>query len=249
MIECKFLIASILSLFTFDVIGQSNVFPTSGDVGVGLTNPRAKLHLTSTTVENSSTSQYDANLIIEASSSTRDMTEGAALGFVVPANQDGSNPWQQGRILVTPDNMNDRNASGRMYLQTRYATSGGWQWRNNLVLKSNGNVGIGTSTPDSKLAVNGTIHTKEVRVDLSNWSDFVFESGYSLPTLEEVANHIKKYGHLKDIPSAKEVEENGILLGEMDAKLLKKIEELTLYIIQLEKRLELQENELKNLNK
>lgn len=98
-----------------------------------------------------------------------------------------------------------------------------------------GNVGIGTKTPDSKLTVNGKIHTKEVKVDLNGWSDFVFENDYDLPTLEEVEKHIEEKGHLKGIPSAKEVKENGIFLGEMDAKLLQKIEELTLYIIELKK--------------
>ncbi len=100
-----------------------------------------------------------------------------------------------------------------------------------------GNVGIGTYNPGSwKLAVNGKIRAKEIKVETS-WSDFVFYDDYELPTLQEVENHIKEKGHLKDIPSAKEVEENGIFLGEMDSKLLQKIEELTLYTIQQEKEI------------
>ena len=102
-----------------------------------------------------------------------------------------------------------------------------------------GKVGIGTTKPSAKLSVNGKIHTKEVRVDLklSDWSDFVFYDNYNLPTLEEVENHIKEKGHLKNIPSAMEVDKNGIYLGEMDAKLLQKIEELTLYTIAQEKEI------------
>ena len=81
----------------------------------------------------------------------------------------------------------------------------------------NGRVGIGTSNPDAELAVNGKIHTKEVKVDLIGWPDYVFEENYQLPTLQEVANHIHQKGHLINIPSAEEVSENGIELGQMNA--------------------------------
>ncbi len=107
-----------------------------------------------------------------------------------------------------------------------------------MTFVNNGNVGIGTTTPDAKLAVNGNIHTKEVKVDLIGWSDFVFKDSYKLPTLKEVEQHIKEKGHLKDIPSEEEVKKEGIYLGEMDSKLLQKIEELTLYTIEQEKRIE-----------
>ena len=111
----------------------------------------------------------------------------------------------------------------------------------------NENIGIGTVSPGSwKLAVNGKVRAKEVKVE-TGWSDFVFNKEYELPSLQEVDNHIKEKGHLKDIPSAKEVEENGIFLGEMDAKLLQKIEELTLYTIQQEKKIEDQDEEIKKL--
>ncbi|MGS2765193.1 hypothetical protein [Sinomicrobium sp. M5D2P9] len=116
-------------------------------------------------------------------------------------------------------------------------------------LLHNGNVGIGTTSPDSRLSVNGVVHSKEVKVDLNGWSDFVFAEGYELPALEEVEQHIREKGHLKDIPSAKQVEENGIFLGEMDAKLLQKIEELTLYAIQQQKQIELILEENQQLRK
>ncbi|WP_303316699.1 hypothetical protein Q4Q34_07800 [Flavivirga abyssicola] len=100
------------------------------------------------------------------------------------------------------------------------------------------NVGIGTvNTGGWELAVNGKIRAKEIKVE-TGWADFVFENTYNLPTLKDVEQHIKEKGHLKDIPSAKEVAENGIFLGEMDSKLLQKIEELTLYTINQEKRIE-----------
>src|SRR5690606_21701619 len=117
-----------------------------------------------------------------------------------------------------------------------------------LRINNLGNVGIGTISPDEKLSVNGNIHTKEVRVDLTGWSDFIFDNDYKLPTLEEVEKHIKEKGHLQNIPSAEEVEEKGILLGDMNAKLLQKIEELTLYTIDQEKKLETQETQIKQQN-
>ncbi len=107
-----------------------------------------------------------------------------------------------------------------------------------------GNVGIGINNPDSKLAVNGKIHAREVKVDLIGWPDYVFEEEYKLPSLKEVENHIEENGHLPNIPSAKEVEKDGIQLGEMNAKLLQKIEELTLYMIEQNKKTELLQKEV-----
>lgn len=99
-------------------------------------------------------------------------------------------------------------------------------------LSVNQSIGIGTSNPGSyKLAVNGNIRAKEIKVE-TGWADYVFKKDYDLPTLEEVEKHIQEKGHLINIPSAKEVEENGIHLGEMNKLLLEKIEELTLYTLQ-----------------
>ncbi|MFY7672495.1 hypothetical protein ACOSP6_15545 [Tenacibaculum sp. MEBiC06402] len=122
--------------------------------------------------------------------------------------------------------------------------------KESMRIARSGNVGIGTSNPDAKLAVNGTVHAKEVRVDLNNWPDYVFENNYKLPSLEEVEKQIKEKGHLSNIPSAEEVEKNGVQLGEMNKKLLEKIEELTLYTIEQEKRikeLEKQQEKIKEL--
>jgi len=108
-----------------------------------------------------------------------------------------------------------------------------------------GNVGIGTTIFTNgtdqnyyKLAVNGSIHAKDVVVDLLHWPDFVFEKDYKLKSLSEVAQYISKNKHLPDVPSATEIEKNGVSLGSSNALLLQKIEELTLYIIDLQKQID-----------
>ena len=104
------------------------------------------------------------------------------------------------------------------------------------VLQSNGNVGINSSNPTEKLTVNGTIYGKEVKVNLSvPGPDYVFADEYRLRSLEDVEAYIKVNSHLPEVPSAKTMEENGIKVGEMNVILLKKIEELTLYVIELKK--------------
>ena len=114
---------------------------------------------------------------------------------------------------------------------------------NTNIVRESGNVGIGVSDPgDYKLAVNGTIRSKEVIVE-TNWADYVFEADYKLKSLEEIEKYIKDNGHLPDIPSAADVEENGVGLAEMNVLLLKKVEELTLHIINQQKEIE----ELKNV--
>ncbi len=96
-------------------------------------------------------------------------------------------------------------------------------------------MGIGTTNPGSyKLAVNGKIRAKDVVVE-TGWSDFVFEDDYELKPLNEVEIFIQTHKHLPDIPSAEEVSENGVALGDMQALLLQKIEELTLYMIEMDK--------------
>ncbi|KXX71225.1 hypothetical protein [Flammeovirga sp. SJP92] len=109
---------------------------------------------------------------------------------------------------------------------------------------SNGNVGIGTkNTAGFKLSVNGNIRATEVKV-YTGWADYVFEENYDLKPLSEVEAHIKEHKHLPDVPSAKEVEENGVNVGETEAMLLRKIEELTLYTIEQDKKIK--ELEAKN---
>lgn len=109
------------------------------------------------------------------------------------------------------------------------------------ILVTDGNVGLGTLNPQNKLDVNGTIRAKEIKVE-SNWADFVFKKGYKLPTLGEVKKHIEEKGTLPGVPSESDVKVNGVNLGEVNALLLQKIEELTLYVIKQQEDI----NELKS---
>jgi|GEM_PF-4642415 hypothetical protein len=107
-----------------------------------------------------------------------------------------------------------------------------------LVVLANGNVGIGTATPTNHLAVNGSIKAREVIVTANNWPDYVFDPAYRLVPLRDVQAFIAENGHLPGVPSARQIEQEGVPLGDLGATLLRKIEELTLHQIALE-----QENE------
>ncbi|MEN2486655.1 hypothetical protein AAYQ05_02540 [Flavobacterium sp. B11] len=158
---------------------------------------------------------YSPRLILQ-----RDTDEGGFISGIETKLKDGTDNWYFGALHTNS-----------------WIVSKGDYKSPKLTVSSNGNVGIGTTSPQNKLDVNGTIHSQEVKVDMDNWSDFVFKKEYNLPTLEEVEKHIVENGHLENIPNENEVLQNGIKLGEMNAKLLQKIEEMTLYIIEQNKKI------------
>ncbi|MGB3468683.1 MAG: hypothetical protein WBA74_25585 [Cyclobacteriaceae bacterium] len=111
----------------------------------------------------------------------------------------------------------------------------------NIAVSESVKVGIGTTNPTHKLSVNGTVRAKEILVEASPWPDYVFEGDYELMSLEEVKAFIEKEGHLPNVPSAAEVAENGLAVGEMNVKLMEKVEELTLYTIELQEKMKAQQ--------
>ena len=169
----------------------------------------------------------------------------------IPSNREliFGNTSDRDHSLRISYNGNDNN--GSCYINY----SGDLRYRNGsmtddvpvVLFSKDNNVGIGTLDPQGyKLAVNGTIRAKEIKVD-SDWADFVFKKDYKLPTLKEVETHINENGTLPGIPSESEVKANGVNLAETNALLLQKIEELTLYIIKKEKRMESMEAEIKSI--
>ncbi|HEY0040982.1 MAG TPA: hypothetical protein VGB71_09980 [Flavisolibacter sp.] len=118
-----------------------------------------------------------------------------------------------------------------------------------FIAEATGNVGIGTENFGTyKLAVNGSIRSKEVVVE-TGWADYVFDKKYKLPSLKEVEQFILKNKHLPNIPSAAEVEKQGLHVGEVQKKMMEKIEELTLYAISQQKEIDALKKQMKKMIK
>ena len=189
---------------------------SNGNVGIGTITPNAKLDIFGNAGETT-------NIILAADYpnsylwrlKTIDRGNAIDLDFTVSNHADE----QEQALRLTASN------SGRPEFQLY----------NNAIVSNNGNVGIGTANPTSKLTVVGNINSREVKVTVDAGADFVFENNYNLPSLDTVDKYIKENKHLPEIASADEMKKDGINLSEMNIKLLQKIEELTLYTIEQQK--------------
>jgi hypothetical protein len=154
------------------------------------------------------------------------LTSTDLLGTIVFTNVAASGSSHQGEFHL--NHLFNPSTPSQSYLDF-----GSYPAGSTLTLRADGNVGIGTISPDAKLSVKGQIHAQEVKVDLTGAiaPDYVFDKDYNLPSLEEIQSYITANKHLPEVPSAKEMEEKGINVGEMNLLLLKKVEELTLYLI------------------
>ncbi len=150
------------------------------------------------------------------------------------------------QIVNTPPNTGVyKDISEELFYQSPITVNNTTNFPGLGIWNTSGNVGIGTQNPAFKLDVIGTIRAKEVLVNLDGGADFVFEKDYKLLPIEHVANYVQENKHLPDIPSANEMVKNGVSMGDMQVKLLQKVEELTLYVIELKKEI----NQLKQRDK
>jgi len=204
--------------------GQTNTFPLSGKVGVGTNSPLNDLHVNGILRWGGYSTNY--------SFSGQDNMGGYF-------EQIGSNS-SSSKIRLQTSKLGDMSNYSQFIIDPEQ----GFSFKS--IGGGNCNVGIGTSdTKGYRLAVAGSMISESVTVKLQGaWPDYVFAKDYHLPSLRETEKHIKENGHLPDIPSAEEVKANGVDLGDMNAKLLKKIEEMTLHLIEIKK-----ENEQERLEK
>ncbi len=198
------------------------VLKNSGNVGIGTVNPFAKLHVKNGAIAISELN-YDhinARLIMA--------DQVPLLRFT---RWTGTDQIQQNAFVG--QFFNNSVGEYSLGLGTGSSSIGNQdEATTRLTVKLNGNIGIGTTNPQEKLVVAGNMQARKVKVTVDAGADFVFEPNYRLRSLEEVKQYIQQHKHLPEVPSAKDMESTGIELGEMNIKLLQKIEELTLYLIE-----------------
>jgi hypothetical protein len=240
----SFMVCSVHAQWTTS--GQDTYYNLTGNVGLGTMTPTEKLSV-------------DGNVLIGQTNNYLQFVDRLTL----QVTNTGSNNWTRSfigqnirwnpltskwRIDANPYSdcamirFEDGGAIG-FYVRNNYGaaheiTDNDFNAYKRMVIDLNGNVGIGTNAPGSfKLAVEGKIGAREIKVTLTNpWPDYVFQKDYQLRSLSSLSDYIKKHNHLPGMPAAAEVEKDGgIELGQMNVKLLEKIEELTLYMIELKK--------------
>lgn len=227
---------NLLSLTSGNMLGSTNAFPVrictnntdriyidaGGSIGINTTSPLQMLHV------------VEGNILISASS---ERAPGSANGSILFGDEPTStNPYGKWGIEYVG---NEDEGYGLNFWKP-YNTGGGFM-NNVLFLADNGNVGVGTNEPPAKFSVNGKVLAKEVHVCTSPdcWPDYVFGENYKLMNLKELDAYVKANKHLPGVPSVSEVEEQGdVDLGQMNAILLEKVEELTRYVIDLQKQID-----------
>ena len=243
------LFVAIASQAQWLVSGTNTYYnPLTYNVGIGTNAPQAKLQIQSGTVDNTP-DNISALILTKKTSATTARhifaiphLAGAAMNPIT-ATGDVGIFWSDGA-----SSGGKNNSAGLVIAPWSNSKDG-------IRITAQGNVGIGTALNNNpnnyKLAVNGTIGAKAVKVEISSttWADYVFDEKYTLKSINDLEAFVKKNKHLPNVPSAIEVGKNGIDLGTMDAILLEKIEELSLYIIEQNKRIIQQNKRIEILEK
>jgi len=236
-----------------------------GNVAIGVPKPAARLHVSAVSggpiakFSQTDTSGGDGTLTILNATNTPNVYIPTILGRAYfPGHPFGLNVIGEvedivpvgGDTVLAAITLNGRAKTG-VKLNNSNVLSVNNAGQNMMVVKADGSVGIGTTdTQGYKLAVNGAGIFTQVKVKVySAWPDYVFSDSYSLPSLQSLEQFIAANKHLPEIPAEKEVQAEGQDLGEMNRLLLKKVEELTLYIIQLNKKVDAQQAVINTLQK
>lgn len=236
----------LLSLFGCSLIvkSQTNSFPPNGDVGIGTMTPGTHFNYNPTyrtyAADNKVLSVYDTLMPVFELIRNAGNVAGNKIGVIYFTNTlnqaDGHKQvagiWSEPAVSPSYPTL----SGGKLVFVTKTTNAAAL---NSMTLDEKGNLTIGRSNTEGyKLAVDGTVGARKVKVTQTSWADFVFAPDYELPSLKELEHYILTHRHLPGIPSEKEVLTNGLDLGTFSKQLLQKNEEQALYIIEMEKKLE-----------
>ncbi len=239
-IKLKLLFLLILTTSTKYITAQ-NIFPENGNAGIGTTAPQYRLQI----LGDHGTTQFNMRYNHPSPAQRADLTLWASEpGWTWTGVGIGNNVINTigiTRIIDTKGGSYIRLLESEIKLNVVQQNGADISA---LSVNAEGNIGIGTSTPKEKLSVNGKIRAQEVKVETANWPDYVFEENYELTSLPSLEKFIKANKHLPEVPSALEIQKNGLDLGKTQTLFLKKLEELTLILIEKDKQLQKQQQEL-----